>query len=196
VCRWAELAVLGRSSNSIRPMCWSVQPVHEPAGAGAADRVYTLLTTCNVVQELSPLLPVGKIVDLLAAAIGPMSARAAKGGVEPGRGAAFAVEPQVRQVAAALNCLRRPLREVLVLHHVTGREPQELARWLQEPLWSRGQDQAAERSLARRLGVPHDAAGRRTWGLCWTGSRRAGCRLDSGGERLRRVLSRTAVARL
>ena len=64
-----------------------------------------------------------------------------------------------QRLVGALNRLRRPLRTVVVLHHVAGVEPEELAWLLEQPTaevamrLGRG-----ERALARRLGVP-DARG-------------------------------------
>jgi len=54
-------------------------------------------------------------------------------------------------VAQALNSLKRPWREVLVLHYVTGMELGDLARLLQEPADVTAKIGRAERLLAKRL---------------------------------------------
>ncbi len=62
------------------------------------------------------------------------------------------VDQRMRKMAAALNSLKRPLREVLVLHYVTGIEPDDLARLLQEPAAEvTAKIRRAERLLAKRL---------------------------------------------
>jgi hypothetical protein len=66
------------------------------------------------------------------------------------------VDGRMRTVAVALNALHRPLREVLVLHHVTGLSPEDLARLLETPAAQvAAQIGRGERLLAKHLAGPH-----------------------------------------
>ena len=65
------------------------------------------------------------------------------------------VGPWMQYMATALNALKRPGREVLILHHLDGLTPEDLARLLEQPV---GEVQArlgrAERRLAQWLATP------------------------------------------
>jgi hypothetical protein len=61
----------------------------------------------------------------------------------------------MQYMATALNALKRPAREVLVLHHVSKMEPEDLARLLEQPIEEViARIGRAERHLAQWLGVP------------------------------------------
>jgi hypothetical protein len=106
------------------------------------------------------------------------------------------VDDNQRRLVGALNRLRRPLRAVVVLHHVAGVEPEPPARLLEEPAaevaarLGRG-----ERALARRLGVA-DVRGLLARFAAGLGSGWiqgvAGCALDFLAWQARRGRSRPA----
>jgi len=122
--------------------------------------VFTLITTCLLASEVPWAGEISRLIDTMVEVVKPDV-------VSRGRGADWwgeseellLVDENQQRLVGALNRLRRPLRAVVVLHHVAGVEPEELARLLDEPAaevaarLGRG-----ERALAKRLGVP-DARG-------------------------------------
>ena len=123
--------------------------------------VYTLVTTCIIVRELQQVGQFGRIVDVMAGVVGRDVLSGGKGEDWGGQDDKLLIgDGRMREIATALNSLKRPLRQVLVLHHVVGREPDELARLLQEPMAEVvARIGRAERLLAKRLGVQRDGAG-------------------------------------
>jgi DNA-directed RNA polymerase specialized sigma24 family protein len=117
---------------------------------------YTLVSACLVAQEVGHTLPVGRIVESVLRVVGPDVLAGARGeDWRQGRDEPLLVDPRMRHMATALNALKRPAREVLVLHHVGRMTPEDLARLLEQPaeeaLTRIGR---AERHLAQWLGVP------------------------------------------
>ena len=117
---------------------------------------YTLISTCFLARELGAALPLGRIVDLVMGVVGPDVVTNGGGRVWWGRSdELLIVDQRMRKMAQALNSLLRPWREAVVLHHVTGMEPGDLARVLDKPVAeivariSRG-----ERLLGKRLEGP------------------------------------------
>jgi len=123
--------------------------------------VYTLVSTCFLARELGPALSLGRIVDTAVGVAGPDVVSKGEGRAWSGQSEElFIVDPRLRKIAQALNSLKGPLREVLVLHHVSGLDADDLARLLQEPAGEMvAKISRAERLLARRLG----AADVRSW---------------------------------
>jgi hypothetical protein len=122
--------------------------------------VYTLITTCLLASELEHVGQFGRIVDMMAEVIGLDFVSGGEGEVWWGQADdLLIVDQRMRKMAEALNSLSRPLREVLVLHHVAGMEPDDLARLLQKPATEiAAKISRAERLLARRLGGRSDRA--------------------------------------
>ncbi len=95
---------------------------------------YTLVTACLLARELRDGLPVGTIVEIVLSMVGPDVLAGAEGedwrigGDEP-----LIADPRMRKIAQALNALERSLREVLVLHYVSGLDTEDLARLMQRP---------------------------------------------------------------
>ncbi len=117
--------------------------------------VYTLVTTCLLARELPWAGQLSLLIDIMVEVIGPDV-------VSRGEGAAWwgaseellLVDEKMRRMARALNRLSRPLRGVLLLHHVAGVELAELARLLEEPAARvAARIGRGERALAKRLGV-------------------------------------------
>ena len=115
---------------------------------------YTLIGTCIVARELGHAVALGTMVEIVLGVVGPDVLAGARGeDWREGADEPLIPDPGMRKIARALNTLERSLREVLVLHHVTGMEPEDLARLLEIPAaeviakigW-------AERLLAKRLG--------------------------------------------
>ena len=114
---------------------------------------YTLVTACLLAQRLGHTLPVGTIVEIVLSMVGPDVLAGAEGedwrigGDEP-----LIADPGMRKIAQGLNALERSLREVLVLHYVSGLDMEDLVRLLRRPageiVASLGR---AERLLAGRL---------------------------------------------
>jgi DNA-directed RNA polymerase specialized sigma24 family protein len=110
--------------------------------------VYVLVTTCVIANRLMHLLPVGVLVDFMVDVVG---SEVAARGRDPGRwdeGEELLIaDEEIRQMAKDVNGLPRPLREVLVLHYVTGMQVSSLAR-----LWSRPvRDVAADLAHAEEV---------------------------------------------
>ncbi len=114
---------------------------------------YALVSTCFLAREVGPVLPLGRIVDIVVGVV-------ARDVMSRGAGEAWwgqsdellFVDARMWKMARALNSLKGPLREALVLHHVCGTDLDDLARLLQK---SAGETVArirrAERLLAGRL---------------------------------------------
>jgi hypothetical protein len=118
--------------------------------------VYALVTACVVAQKVGPIMPIGRIVEIILRVIGPDVLAGARGeDWRDGPEEPLLVDPWMRYMAMALNALKRRGREVLVLHHVAGLELEDLAALLEQPV---EQVQArlgrAERRLAEWLDVP------------------------------------------
>ena len=115
--------------------------------------VYTLITTCLAAGEIEQVGPLGRIVDIMVDVVGPDVVSGGAGQAWWGQSdELLIVDRRMRQMAEALNALKRPLREVLVLHYVTGMEPDDLARLLQKPVAAvAAKLRRAERLLAKRL---------------------------------------------
>jgi len=144
--------------------------------------VYTLITTCLLARGLEHGGQLGKIVDTMAGVVGRDVVSGREGKAWWGDSdELLIVNRRMRQIAAALNSLRRPRREVLVLHHVAGLEVGDLARLLQrlasEVVAEIGR---AERLLARRLGGSR-GGGRGCAVLARAVRGESGRRLDRGG---------------
>jgi len=116
--------------------------------------VYVLVCTCLLSGKVRHLRRVGKIVDVMMRVVGPDVVLSGEGRDWWGdSGELLLVDTRMRNLVKALNVLKRPWREVLVLHHITGMETSDLAG-----LWHRSADQIAmrvhraERLSARCLG--------------------------------------------
>jgi len=114
---------------------------------------YTLVTTCIIVRELQYVGQFGRIVDVMAGVVGPDVLSGGQGEDWGGQDDKPLIgDERMSTIADALNSLKRPLREVLVLHHVARREADDLARLLQEPMAEVVAGiSRAERLLAKRL---------------------------------------------
>ncbi len=116
---------------------------------------YTLVVTCLAARAVGRAVPVGRIVESELRVIGP-DVVAGAGGEDwrAGPDEPLFVDPRMRYMATALNALKRRGREVLILHHVAGLTPADLARLLEQPpdavLARIGR---AQRHLAGWLGV-------------------------------------------
>lgn len=118
--------------------------------------VYGLIATCLAVVELEQVGGLGRVVDTMVDVVGPDVLSSGEGEAWWGQSEELLiVDQRMRKIAAALNALKQPWREVLVLHHVTGLAPDDLTRLLATPpaevatRISRG-----ERALAKRIGIP------------------------------------------
>ncbi len=114
---------------------------------------YVLICTCLLSREVEHLGQLGRLIDIMVAVVGP---DVVSGGQREvwcgGCDELLIVDQRMRKMAAALNSLKRPWREVLVLHYVTGVEPDDLARLWQEPAAAvTAKIGRAERLLAKRL---------------------------------------------
>ena len=117
--------------------------------------VYTLIGACSLAQEAGYVLPVGRIVEIVLKVVGPDVRAGARGeDWRDGPDEPLLADPWMQYMATALNALRRRGREVLVLHHVGGVTPEDLARLLDQPVEHvRTRLGRAERRLAQWLGV-------------------------------------------
>jgi hypothetical protein len=80
-------------------------------------------------------VPVGRIVESILGVVGPDVIAGARGeDWRNGPDEPLFTDPRLRYMATALNALKRRGREVLVLHHVGGLTPGDLARLLDQPL--------------------------------------------------------------
>ncbi len=117
---------------------------------------YALTTACVMLRKLGDAVPIGKIVEMELRVIGPDVLRGARGeDWRDGPDEPLLVGPWMQYMATALNALKRPGREVLILHHIDGMELGDLARLLEQPV---DEVQArlgrAERRLAQWLATP------------------------------------------
>jgi len=94
--------------------------------------MYTLATTCVLAGELDHLAPLGILVDIMVDVIGPDVVLRREPPV-PWDDELLITDERMRDLAEALNLLARPPREVLILHHLAGVEPAELAKLLHKP---------------------------------------------------------------
>ena len=110
------------------------RPVSQQIGA------YVLVCTCLMLRKLDRPGQIGILVevmlevvarDVVSACGQPFRTNEPE---EP-----FLADVRMRRIAAALNRLDRPVREVVVLHHLGGMAVRELAGFLQKP---RGEVQA------------------------------------------------------
>ena len=118
---------------------------------------YVLVCTCLLSGKVKHLGRVGRIVDVMMRVIGPDVVLSGEGKAWWGDSPELLiVDTRMRELAKALNVLKRPWREVLVLHHIAGIEVSDLASLLQ-----RSADQIAmrvhraERLAGRCLGGFH-----------------------------------------
>jgi DNA-directed RNA polymerase specialized sigma24 family protein len=116
---------------------------------------YALISTCLAVTQLQRVEQLGRVVDMMMDVVAPDVVSCGEGEEWWGPSQELLlVDGRMRKLAAALNVLKPPWREVLVLHHLGRMEVEDLERLLQEPAdaivtrINRG-----ERLLARRLGV-------------------------------------------
>jgi predicted RNA-binding protein YlxR (DUF448 family) len=114
---------------------------------------YILITTCVMLRKLGPALPLGRIVDTVVGVVGPDVVSKGEGREWWGQSEELLIaDERIRRTAQALNRLKGPLREALVLHYLCGLEADDLARLLESPA---GEIEAmlarARRLLARRL---------------------------------------------
>jgi len=94
--------------------------------------MYTLATTCVLAGELDHLEPLGILVDLMVDVVGPDVVLRREPAV-PWDDELLIADERMRDLAEALNLLARPVREVLILHHLAAMEPSELAKLLHYP---------------------------------------------------------------
>jgi hypothetical protein len=96
---------------------------------------YSLVVTCLAARAVGHAVPVGRLVESILGVVGPDVLAGARGEDwrEGPDGPLFA-DPRMRYMATALNALKRRGREVLILHHVAGLTPGDLARLLDQPL--------------------------------------------------------------
>jgi DNA-directed RNA polymerase specialized sigma24 family protein len=116
--------------------------------------VYTLVSACLVAREAGPAAPAGRIVEIVLRVVGPDVRTGARGeDWRQGPEEPLLADPWMQYMATALNALKRPGREVLVLHHLGGRTAADLAGLLgQPPAEVRARLGRAERRLASWLG--------------------------------------------
>ena len=94
--------------------------------------MYTLATTCVLAGELDHLEPLGILVDLMVDVIGPDVVLRREPAV-PWDDELLITDERMRNLAEGLNLLARPVREILVLHHLVAMQPAELAKLLHSP---------------------------------------------------------------
>ena len=122
--------------------------------------VFTLITTCLLVSELPRAGEISRFIDVMVEVVRPDVVLRGRGRAWWGQSEDLLLGDEDQQrLVEALNRLPRPLRTVVVLHHVAGVEPEPLARLLEAPATLvTAQLGRGERALAKRLGVP-DARG-------------------------------------
>jgi hypothetical protein len=118
--------------------------------------VYALVTACVVAQKIGPIMPIGRIVEIVLRVIGPDVLVGARGeDWRDGPEEPLLVDPWMQYMARAVNALKRRRREVLVLHHIGGIGLEDLARLLEQPPEEvQARLGRAERRLAQWLDVP------------------------------------------
>jgi hypothetical protein len=153
---WAEVAVYERIVQVYTPYIL-VRCARYTNGRRQAQQigVYTLVTACLLARRLGHVLPFGTVLEIVLRMVGPdVLAGACGEDWRIGADAPLLVSPRMRYLATSLNALKRRGREVLVLHHLGGLPPEDLARLLGQPV---EQVQArlgrAERRLAQWLGA-------------------------------------------
>jgi DNA-directed RNA polymerase specialized sigma24 family protein len=116
---------------------------------------YTLIVTCLATRAVGPAVPVGRIVESVLGVVGADVSAGARGeDWRDGPDEPLLVDPRMRYMATALNALKRRGREVLVLHHVAGLTPADLAALLEQPPDAvLARIRRAESHLARWLNV-------------------------------------------
>jgi len=117
---------------------------------------YVLTCTCLASSELKQREPFGVLADVMMDVAGPDVVLRGEGKEWWGQCAEpLIVDGRMRELANALNLLKRPLREALVLRHVTGMEVDELAALLESPASEIAvRLERAEKRLADLLGRP------------------------------------------
>jgi len=96
--------------------------------------VYTLVTTCLLASRLDRVRQLGVLVDVMLDVVGPDVVSGGEGHEWwGGCDELLIVDRRMCRMAAALNFLHRPWREVLILHHVAGMDVGDLTRWLLRP---------------------------------------------------------------
>jgi hypothetical protein len=117
---------------------------------------YTLIGACLIARDVGDAVPVGRVVEAVLSVVGPDVVTGARGeDWRDGPDDPLLADPWMRHTATALNALKQRGREVLVLHHVAGLGPEDLARLLEQPPDEVGERLGrAERRLGRWLGVP------------------------------------------
>jgi len=152
---WAELPVFERIMELYAPYVL-VRCARYTNRRRQAQQIgaYTVISTCFLARELGPALSLGRIVDIVVGVAGPDVVSKGQGRARSGQSEELLiVDPRVRKTAQALNSLKGPLREVLVLHHASGLAADDLARLLQEPAGEVvTKIRRGERLLAGRLG--------------------------------------------
>jgi hypothetical protein len=153
----AVLAVYGRIVEIYTPYVL-VRCARYTTGRRQAEQIgaYTLIGTCLAARKVGYAVPVGRIVESVLGVIGPDVMTGARGeDWRDGPDETLLVDPRLWHMATALNALKRRGREALILHHVSGLGPEDLARlWRQPPEAVRARIDRAERRLAQWLGVP------------------------------------------
>ncbi len=123
---------------------------------------YVLVCTCLMSSRLDHPGQLGILVEVMLEVVGPDVVSRGDGMVCRDQvDESLIVDERMRELARALNLLERPLREVLVLHQVAGREADELARLLHKPAGEMAKSLArAETRLARHLACVQARGGR------------------------------------
>ncbi len=116
---------------------------------------YTLVTACLLARGLGHALPLGTLLEVVLRVVGPDVLAGARGeDWRTGADGPLLASPRMRYTATSLNALKRRGREVLVLHHLGGLTPEDLARLLEQPVEQvRARLGRAERHLAQWLGT-------------------------------------------
>ena len=112
---------------------------------------YVLICTCLLSSKLDHSGQLGILVEVMLETVGPdVTSRDEGEGDEP-----LLADRRMRILVNALNRLDRPLREVLILRSIGGRQVSELARLLQKPSGEIEANLASvEEVLAEDLGLP------------------------------------------
>jgi hypothetical protein len=117
--------------------------------------VYTLVTACLLARRLGHVLAFGTVLEIVLRVVGPdVLAGACGEDWRVGADEPLLASPRMRYLATSLNALKRRGREVLVLHHLGGLPPEDLARLWEQPVEQvRARLGRAERRLAQWLGA-------------------------------------------
>ena len=96
---------------------------------------YSLIVTCLTARAVGRAAPVGRLVESMMAMVGPDVLAGARGeDWRKGPDGPLFARPRMQYMAIALNAMERRGREVLVLHHIGGLTPPDLAGLLEQPL--------------------------------------------------------------